>query len=558
MKRPRTCRPSAISIGRNRRRVGSAGGLVLLVALVSGCTVLPDKPTGTPSRAFTDTHDTTLGKLAATAADNDAFTAGDRGASGGTDSGKGASAAGDDRSAVCILDRGEEAFVTRVALLDLAERSVDVQTLTWSGDRTGRLLVAHLLRAADRGVRVRVLLDDLDVVGRDVDMALFDACPNVEVRLYNPFRYRMFTRLGRPLEFLTSLDRVDHRMHNKTFVVDNQAAVIGGRNIGDEYFGVDRKYNFRDFDLLAVGHRAAAQCSACFDAYWANARSYPVHDVAPHEFTAEEVRRARARLDAGVNADRAAFPYPLPGSRDEALRYVEAAVHSAVRAATEVLYDDPAKGTFDTEQPSHIREVLLRTPPTSEVLLLHAYFVPQQRLIDALVAQQSRGVRVRLLTNSLASTDVVAIHAGYAKCRARLLAAGMSISELRPDAEGRARLVAPDCRGAKLGLHGKVMVLDRRRVFVGSMNLDPRSHRLNTEDGMLIDSPELARRVAERLEVEFEPRNCWRLELMGARDLTWTTSRAGLPEVDTSEPGVSGCRTAWCDFLKLLPIENEL
>lgn len=530
------------------RRYPTVCGLALVLALLGGCTVLPDKPTGQPSFALTDTAGTTLGRPAAAAACESG--------SGDGDNLQDASA-DDARSALCMLDRGEEAFTTRIALLDLAERSVDIQTLTWTGDRTGRLLVAHLLRAADRGVRVRVLLDDLDVVGRDVNMALFDACPNVQVRLFNPFRYRMFTRLGRPLEFLTSLDRIDHRMHNKTFIIDNQAAVIGGRNIGDDYFGVSRKFNFRDFDLLAVGPRAAAQCSECFDAYWANARSYPVHDVAPHSFTAEEINEARIRLDTHVATDLATFPYWVPGSRDDALGYITNALTSAVRAATEVLYDDPAKGTFDTEQPSQLRKVLLRTPPTSEVLLVNPYFVPQQLLIDALVAQEARGVHVRLLTNSLASTDVVAIHAGYAKCRAQLLASGMSIHELRPDAASRSRMVAPDCLDATFGLHGKVMVLDRRRVFVGSMNLDPRSHRLNTEDGMLVDSPELARRVAERLEVELKPANSWRLHLQG-REIVWSTSREGLPETETSEPGVSFCRNAWCQFLKLLPIENEL
>jgi putative cardiolipin synthase len=184
--------------------------------------------------------------------------------------------------------------------------------------------------------------------------------------------------------------------------------------------------------------------------------------------------------------------------------------------------------------------------------------VPQERLLDALVAQQARGVRVRLLTNSLASTDVIAVHAGYAKRRQTLLAAGVQMYELRPDAEARARLVAPDCRDAILGLHGKVMVLDRRRVFIGSMNLDPRSHRLNTEDGMLVDSPELARRVADCLEVEFQPGNCWRLGLTPDRNIIWSTSRGGASETETSEPGVSGCRMAWCQFLKLLPIEGEL
>ena len=154
----------------------------------------------------------------------------------------------------------------------MAERSIDVQTFSWSADRTGRLLADRLLRAAERGVRIRLLLDDLDVVGRDRNIALLDAFPNVEIRLYNPLRARLFWRVGRPLEMLFNLDRLDHRMHNKTFVVDNQAAVVGGRNVGDEYFGVNPAYDYRDFDLLLFGP-AASQTSESFDAYWSDPRS---------------------------------------------------------------------------------------------------------------------------------------------------------------------------------------------------------------------------------------------------------------------------------------------
>jgi putative cardiolipin synthase len=235
-----------------------------MIVLLGGCAVLPSKPSGTPSYALADTGDTKLGKLAARS---------------------GAAARGE--SAVWMLDGGEEAFVSRIALIDVAQRSIDIQTYCWNADRVGRLLAHRLLRAADRGVRVRLLVDDIDTGGRDFNLAAFDAHPNAEVRLYNPFRIRTFWRLFRPLEMLVSLDRLDHRMHNKTFVVDNQAAVIGGRNVAEEYFGVNPTFNYRDFDLLALGH-AASQVSECFDAYWNDQRSYPMRDVFAHPFDPRE------------------------------------------------------------------------------------------------------------------------------------------------------------------------------------------------------------------------------------------------------------------------------
>ena len=516
---------------------GVAAPAILSIAVVlAGCTVLPDKPTGSPSRALTDTSGTTLGKLAARAC--------------------GGNGAEPQRSTLCILDRGKEAFVSRIALIDLAERSVDVQTYSWSADRAGRLLAAHLLRAADRGVRVRVLLDDIDTGGRDFSLAMFDASPNIEVRLYNPFRTRFAWRLLRPIEMLFNLDRLDHRMHNKTFVVDNQAAVIGGRNIADEYFGVNPDFNYRDFDLLAMGG-AAAQVSACFDSYWADPRSYPVHDVSPHEFKPADVGAARARLYVFAHAQRATFPYPLPQSDAQARRDVEQVMASAVAATTEVLFDDPSKGEADPAQPSQVRAVLARSPPRQEILVVNPYFIPQDHLVAALESARKRGIAVRVLTNSLASTDVVAVHAAYSKRRQSLLAAGVSLSELRPDADARIEHVASDCPRATLALHAKAMVLDRDRVFVGSLNLDPRSHRLNTESGILVHSPQLAAQVAMALGVEFEPANSWRLGLERG-DVVWSTTRGGATVTARDDPDAPFGRRLKCGVARLLPIENEL
>jgi putative cardiolipin synthase len=520
----------------NLSRVRLSPWPILLCALVTGCTVLPDKPTGAPSTAFSDTANTTLGKLAPHLNQT--------------------SQPATPNSAICTLDRGQEAFLSRIALIDLAERSVDIQTYAWTADRTGKLLAYRLLRAAERGVRVRILLDDIGTFGRDFNIALFAAYPNIQVRLYNPFRFRLSWRIGRPIELLFDLDRLDHRMHNKTFVVDNQAAVVGGRNIGDEYFGVNPKYDYRDFDLMVFGH-GATQVSDCFDAYWADSRVYPVHDVAPREFKKQDLQETRRKLDTTVQAQLPAFPYRLPDSRDQALAYVTDEMHAAVLAPTQMLFDDPRKGDIHTAQPSHIRQVLTQTPPASEAILMNPYFIPQERFTEALIDQEKRGVRVRILTNSLASTDVVAVHSAYGKRRPDLLKGGVSLFEVRPDAEARSRFISPECPNATLSLHGKVMVLDRRRVFVGSMNLDPRSHHLNTEDGMLVDSPQLAEQVAQCLQVGFDPPNAWRLEYQDDRVL-WLTTRNGTQVLKTNDPDASCGRKIQCDILSLLPIEGEL
>jgi putative cardiolipin synthase len=229
----------------------------------------------------------------------------------------------------------------------------------------------------------------------------------------------------------------------------------------------------------------------------------------------------------------------------------------AVIASTEVLFDDPRKGDIDAQEPSHIRVVLARSPPVSEVVFVNPYFIPQEKFVGTLVSKRAAGVCVRVLTNSLASADVLPVHAAYSKRRRELLSAGVALSELRPDAAARAGLIASDYPDAALALHSKVMVLDRERVFVGSMNLDPRSHRLNTEDGIMVHSPLLSRQVAEKLDVEFQPANCWQLSLKDGQ-IVWSTSRGGKTETTTDEPDASWWKQVKCQFFKLLPIEDEL
>jgi putative cardiolipin synthase len=288
-----------------------------------------------------------------------------------------------------------------------------------------------------------------------------------------------------------------------------------------------------------------------------------VSDVAPHDIEDLKPRLAEARRKFSTAADalRTTFPYHLPESREEALAYLGACLHGSavvVTTATEMLFDDPRKGDIDRQQPSQVRQVLAGVPPVSHVLFVNPYFVPQHRLLSALCDAGRSGIAVRVLTNSLASTDVVAVHAHYAKRRDEMLKGGVDLCELRHDAEDGLRFTASDCRHATLALHGKVIVVDSRRVLVGSMNLDPRSHRLNTEDGLMIDSPELARLVEAKLGVEFEPTNCWRLSLADRQRIVWSTRRGGAEVTEHSDPDASIWKRIRCLLFGLLPIEGEI
>lgn len=505
---------------------------VFPLAVAAGCHVLPAQPTGEPSQALTDTAGTTLGRLLAEPCARHPC-----------------------ESSLTVLDRPKDAFLARIALVDLAERSIDLQYYCWYSDTVGRLLVERLMRAADRGVRVRLLVDDIELAGRDSALAALDRHPNIEIRLFNPFRVRFNHPLLRTIELVLNLDRLNHRMHNKTFVVDNRFAIVGGRNIADEYFGLNPKFDFRDLDLLAGGP-AAAQVSECFDAYWNSPRVFTAADVGAVR-SPEQERQARDRLQAFAAERWKGLDYgPLPDCAGE-LEILRQAFGHGVWAHTEMLFDDPTK-LPDIDQPSQIRERLANFGVQREIEFVNPYFVPQEKAVDALLDLRRRGVDVRILTNSLASTDVVPVHAGYSKRRKPLLEGGAGLCELRIDAESKASQIASGCSDARLALHCKVIVADRSSVFVGSMNMDPRSHRLNTEDGLLVRSPELAERVLAALEPQFREDSCWRPSLLCDGRMVWTTQRAGTQVTAKKEPDASWGRRVKVRILKALPIENQL
>lgn len=502
--------------------------LALLAAgLIGGCSTLPSLDGRSMSTALRDTDDTRLGRAIAPQV-----------------------AAHPGTSGVYPLVDSRDAFAARMLLARAAERSLDVQYYIWHQDLSGTLLFEALHAAAERGVRVRLLLDDNNTAGLDTTIAALDAHPNIEVRLFNPFAIRSPRWIG----YLTDFSRLNRRMHNKSFTADNQATIIGGRNIGDEYFGATEGTVFVDLDVLAVGP-VVTEVSRDFDRYWASASSYPVDRVlAPADPTRLSALASRASL---LERDPAARAY-VDAVRESPF------VHELVDgrlpfewAPTRMVSDDPAKGLGLNDSaamlPHHLSSII--GEPTTNVELVSAYFVPMRTGVETLSALARNGVKIRILTNALEATDVALVHAGYAKRRKALLEAGITLYELQrlsPNAKRNRRAGRFGSSGASL--HAKTFSVDRSRVFIGSFNFDPRSARLNTELGFVIESPVLAKRIEEAFESRI-PDEAYEVRLSDTGDLYWIERRDGTPRRHETEPGTGAWKRAGLWLVSLLPIE---
>ena len=454
------------------------------------------------------------------------------------------------KTGIYPLATGRDAFAARGLLAGAAERSLDVQYYIWHGDHTGYLLFEALWEAAERGVRVRLLLDDANTSGLDATIATLNDHPNIEVRLYNPLVYRT----ARWRNFVRDFTRVNHRMHNKSFTVDNQVAVVGGRNIGDEYFAAGRGVAFTDLDVMAVGpvvHKVSDE----FDLYWNSPSAYP----------AEKLLRnpppgATQQLKATFAATRAD---PESAQYLESLRETRI-VNELSRGQlgvdwtdAQVVYDDPAK-TLDTKNRT---DVLLLTrlldtigQPATRFDLISPYFVPREKGTEALQTLAGRGVKVRILTNSLESTDVTAVHAGYAKRRKALLQAGIQLYELKRSDVPKTTDDKSIGGSSSAGLHAKTFEMDGDRMFVGSFNFDPRSAKLNTEMGLVIDSPAAAQKLKAFFDTEV-PLLAYEVHLTDKGKLHWIERTREGQKIYDSEPGASAFRRAGVGFMSILPIE---
>jgi putative cardiolipin synthase len=459
-------------------------------------------------------------------------------------------------SAYRLVTRPEDSFALRVRTADLAARSIDVQYYMWHDDLTGRLLAGELVAAADRGVRVRVLVDDMYAKGLDALLANVDAHPLLEIRVFNPFRSRG-SRMGNALEFVATLGRLNHRMHNKLWIADSRLAILGGRNIGDEYFGANHEFNFGDLGVLLAG-QAAVDAAAQFDAYWNSESAVPLARFA----RAQDPEAAIASAREAFAAHRRAALETEYIQRVIALRAegtIGLHLDALRRGGTvQVLADDPAKAR-GRDHPmvmlGAIRGVLERAE--REAIIVSPYFVPMRGGADGLLGLRRRGVDVAVLTNSLAANDVAAVHGGYGRWRRPLLAGGVVIHEIKPLPGTGAEAEDAPLGSSRSSLHTKAVVVDRRIAFVGSFNMDPRSARLNTESGVVIDDPGFAEEVRAQYLAAVAPERAWPVRLVDGR-LRWYDQVGGRERVLDREPEATWWRRFNALLFRVLPLDRQL
>ncbi|WP_040673409.1 MULTISPECIES: phospholipase D-like domain-containing protein [Rhodanobacter] len=467
-----------------------------------------------------------------------------------------------DQSGFRLLMRSTNALMSRVALADHAQRSLDLQYYIFDNDATGRLMAQRLLAAADRGVRVRLLVDDINA-SQAID--LFDALdthPNIEVRLFNPFATKSPSLLSKATQFLLDTHRLNRRMHNKSFIADGNVAIVGGRNIGDAYFDAGEDTNFRDLDLVAIGP-VVNQASHAFDEYWNCDAAYPVK--AFHGKHADHYDLAKLRIELAHDAR--AF-----AQSDYAQATLDNLPHGASADRPGNWFWGPA--TLVADQPSKIEagpdQPQLRIGPDieamtdaaqHELLLISPYFIPGERGTAYLEALARRGVKVKVLTNSLASNDEPIVYSGYSRYRRPLLESGVQLFELQP-AAGAPQPATSGGTSSGVSLHAKAIVVDRQKVFIGSMNMDARSKLLNTEMGIIVDCPPLAAAVTEFFDTATLPEYAYHLSLKvdGSAQgvMQWQATEHGKPVTYDHDPGVTTSRRVEVQMLKLLPLESLL
>jgi putative cardiolipin synthase len=448
------------------------------------------------------------------------------------------------------------ALMSRVVLADNARHSIDLQYYIFNNDATGRLLAQRLLSAADRGVRVRILLDDLDISKEDRLLDALDVHPNIEIRLFNPFRIRQRSLLSKAGQFLLEGPRLNRRMHNKSFIVDGTQAIVGGRNIGDAYFDAGDDVHFRDLDALAIGP-VVPQVAAMFDRYWNCDAAFPVsaysdNDAGKHTLDTLRdrlLREARAFTE-GDYAQAVADEVPNGASAERKGAWYW--------GAARLVADDPDKVDPQEDHKAlhidrQIKQVL--DDARQQALMVSPYFIPGESGTHFLEALAQRGVDIKVLTNSLAATDEPEVHAGYVRYRRRLLDAGVDLYEFKPIGGQTDQRAYGTSSG--VSLHAKTMVVDHHEVFVGSMNFDPRSRALNTEMGVIVDSPDLAAAIERFFASATTPENAFHVVLQAKR-VHWISRADGKEQHDTHDPDTSAWKRTKVRLMRLLPIEGLL
>jgi phosphatidylserine/phosphatidylglycerophosphate/cardiolipin synthase-like enzyme len=472
----------------------------MLVSLLAGCATLPKHVEKAPSEALPVAAKTSLGRVVSAEETNKNL------------------------SGIRLLTSGEEALADLVALADHAERTLDIQYYIIHQDDSARILLHHVRLAADRGVRVRVLVDDLNTAGEDQRFMHLSEHANVEVRVFNPFPGGRFATWTRFVASASDIRRINHRMHNKLFVADNSLAITGGRNIGDEYFTRDQRSNFIDLDVVAAGE-IVPELSASFDAFWNSEFAYPIASVA-----------------SPVSAEPTSAPLEdngIPANAEWLEHELDAGTVPLTWVPATVLADRPAKIANEAAPDEEVTiannlSTLMRSAK-QELIVISPYFIPGKdglALFTQLVAQ---GVHIRIMTNSLASTDSPLVHTGYARYRVALLKLGVELSEVRPKL-GQKRARFHPFRSSNASLHAKALVIDQKTVFIGSMNMDARSAHTNSELGLVMRSAEIARQVTSLLD-DISADGSYKLQLVDHSDkIEWSSGESGAEQIWHTDP----------------------
>ena len=448
-----------------------------------------------------------------------------------------------------LLNAGDEALEWRLRMIDSAQVSIDMETFLWKPDKSGRQILAHIFSAADRGVRVRILLDDSFTMHEDLVLLTVDEHPNISFRLYNPMRHRSKSAVWRELFNIGEFARINHRMHNKVLLVDGRAVLVGGRNLADEYFGLHDEMNFRDMEVITEG-ASVPHVIEHFDAFWNSGWAFPLDYILPEKVDAQDLDNLRVKLAETT-------PPPVPNLAELEAEWREIARQAYLGSAV-FYFDQPASHdpAAPDEMPDQLAGELRRLidGAKSEVILVTAYLVPTAELEAVVERVEGRGVSVRILTNSLMSNNHLAAHAAYKRHLKRLVGHGADLHEVHTRAEDRDLYMQPSVDDKRLGLHAKLLLIDGDIAFIGSCNLDPRSLQINTEVGLIIESVALNRALRERLAVDFEPRNAWAVQLTDDGKFIWV----GDDQVLKHQPADSNLQRLEDWFIGLLPIDGQM
>lgn len=451
------------------------------------------------------------------------------------------------QSGLALISSNLQAFATRALAARSAERSLDLQYYYWKDDLTGGLLARELIRAADRGVRVRVVLDDINTKGDDSTYLALNSHPNIEIRLFNP-SFSRSNALRRGIEMALRAFSATRRMHNKAWIADGRIAIVGGRNIGDAYFDASETANFRDMDLLLMG-AAVPQAETVFDEYWNSSAVLPIEGLTRSR--GGDLANTREYLESLFSRE-AAQPYLQRLQEEQSTEFLLSGNIKIHWTDTARIVSDPAEKANGAGRDGWLLNAILPvlSSAKSRLQITSPYFIPGVQGVSALQKLVNSGVEVSVLTNSLAATDVVAVHGAYSKYRRSLLEGGIQLYELRPEILHQ-QVTVFGSSGASL--HTKAFTVDGRWGFIGSFNFDPRSISLNTEMGVLFDDPGLTAEVDKVFADHITPESSFRL-LLERGDVVWEDGERRLK----TEPEASIWRRAVAAFIGLMPIESQL